>query len=75
VWVEKLGEWRITLLPGVLLAAEHTVMLVAGADKADAVHAVFHGPYEPLKYPAQTVAHHGRRATWFLDEAAARLMD
>lgn len=75
VWVEKFGQWRITLLPGVLLAAEHTVMLVAGADKADAVRAVFHEPYEPLKYPGQLVTHHGRRVSWFLDDAAARLMD
>ncbi|MDQ6759930.1 MAG: 6-phosphogluconolactonase [Acidobacteriota bacterium] len=74
VYVEKVSQWRITLLPGVLLAAQHTVMLVAGADKADAMHAIFEEPYDPKKYPAQISAHHGRSVTWFLDEAAARLM-
>lgn len=74
VYVEKLAQWRITLLPGVLLAARHTVFLVTGADKAEAVRAIFHEPYDPKRYPAQMVAHHGRGVAWFLDEAAARLM-
>lgn len=74
VYVEKLSQWRITMLPGVLLAARHTVMLVAGEDKADAVHAIFEEPYDPKKYPAQITAHHGRSVTWFMDEPAARLM-
>ncbi len=74
VLAAKQNQWRVTLLPGPLLAAEHTVMLVAGADKADAVRAVFKGEYDPQKYPAQIVAHQGRGATWFLDEAAASLM-
>jgi 6-phosphogluconolactonase len=75
VYVEKFKQWRVTLLPGALLAAKHTVFLVAGDDKAEAVHAVFHEEYDPKKYPAQIVSHQGRGVTWFLDEAAARLMD
>jgi 6-phosphogluconolactonase len=74
VWVEKLATWRITLLPGVLLAARQTVFLVAGQDKAQAVHAVFDADYDPEKYPAQTVARHARDVTWFLDEPAASLL-
>ena len=74
VRVEKLAQWRITLLPGVLLAARHTVMLVAGADKAEAVRAVFHETCEPIRYPAQLACAHGRGVTWFLDTAAARLV-
>ena len=35
VWVPKIGKYRITLLPGVLLHARHTVVLAAGADKAE----------------------------------------
>ncbi len=75
VYVEKFKMWRVTLLPGVLLAAKHTVFLVAGDDKAEAVRAVFHEEYDPMKYPAQMASHHGRGVAWFLDEAAARLMD
>lgn len=74
VYVEKLAQWRITLLPGVLLAARHTVMLATGADKAEAVRAILHEPYDPKRYPAQVVSHHGRGVAWFLDQAAARLV-
>jgi 6-phosphogluconolactonase len=75
VFAEKLHQWRVTLLPGALLAARHTVFVVAGPDKAEAVRAVFQEEYDPKKYPAQIASHHGRGVTWFLDEAAARLMD
>ena len=53
MYVEKFKQWRVTLLPGVLLAAKHTVFLVAGEDKAEAVRAVFKEEYDPKKYPAQ----------------------
>jgi 6-phosphogluconolactonase len=75
VYVEKLKMWRVTLLPGVLLAARHTVVLAAGADKAEAVRAVFREEYDPKKYPSQLDAHYGRGVSWFLDEAAAKSMD
>jgi 6-phosphogluconolactonase len=75
VYVEKFHQWRVTLLPGVLLAARNTVMLVAGADKAEPLRAVLHEPYDPLSYPAQIATHQGRnQVMWFLDEAAARLI-
>lgn len=74
-FAEKFKQWRITLLPGALLAAKHTVFLVAGEDKKEAVRAVFHEEYNPMKYPAQIASHHGRGVTWFLDQAAAALMD
>lgn len=75
VYVEKFHQWRITLLPGVLQAARHTLMLVAGDDKAEPLRAVLHQPYEPKKYPAQIATHDEGNVMWFLDRAAARLMD
>jgi 6-phosphogluconolactonase len=71
VHVAKLGQWRITLLPGVLEAARNTVALVCGADKAEPLRAVFQEPYAPKRYPAQLGVQSG---TWFLDQAAARLL-
>jgi 6-phosphogluconolactonase len=75
VHVPKLSAIRITLLPGVLLSARHTAVLASGEDKAEALREIFHGPSDPLNFPAQIIARHSRRATWFLDEAAARLLD
>jgi 6-phosphogluconolactonase len=75
VYIEKLKQWRVTLLPGSLMAAKHTVFLVTGAGKAEAVRNVFQAPYDALEYPAQIASHHSRRVAWFLDDAAASLMD
>jgi 6-phosphogluconolactonase len=75
VHMEKLNQWRVTLLPSVLLAASHTVFFVTGPEKAEAVRAVFHEPYDQMRWPAQMVSHHGRSVIWYLDQAAARLMD
>ena len=73
VRVTKLPQSRITLLPGPLLAARHLVFLVTGADKAEAVRAVFQEPPDPLKRPAQLVR--DRKTAWFLDDAAASLLE
>lgn len=75
VYVEKKSMWRITLLPGPLLAARSTVVLVAGPDKAQAVRCVFNEPYDPTLYPAQLGAREGRPVVWYLDRAAARLLE
>jgi 6-phosphogluconolactonase len=71
VYIEKLKQWRVTMLPAVLNAALHTVILAAGADKAAALDAVLTGPNDPSKYPAQIAARNSSKATWFVDEAAA----
>jgi 6-phosphogluconolactonase len=70
VWVEKMHQWRVTLLPGVLEAARSTVVLATGADKAAALEAVLKGPYDPMKWPAQIGA---RDATWFTDLSVDKL--
>jgi 6-phosphogluconolactonase len=65
---------RVTLLPGVLLNAAHTIFLATGPDKARALRAVLHAPYDPVAYPAQVVARDGdgrRDVRWFIDSAAA----
>ncbi len=71
VYVEKLKAARITLLPGVLARARHTLMLVTGADKAAALHTVWSAPESLLEAPAQLTRSHQGTVTWFLDEAAA----
>ncbi|MFN7992537.1 MAG: 6-phosphogluconolactonase [Bryobacteraceae bacterium] len=70
-YVQKLGKWRVTLLPGALLAARNIAFLVAGADKAPAVGSVFHKEFDPKHYPAQLISRQGHRVSWFLDQAAA----
>ena len=71
VYVEKLNSHRVTLLPAVLLAAKHTVMLVTGADKAQPLADVLYGPHDPKKFPCQLTERDGGEVAWFLDQAAA----
>jgi 6-phosphogluconolactonase len=75
IYVEKFQQWRITLLPGVLEAARNTIMLVAGEDKAEPLRTVLHEPYDPKKYPVQIGTHDGNNVLWYLDQAAARLLN
>ncbi len=70
VWVEKMDQWRVTLLPGVLEAARNTVMLVTGADKSGMLRKVLRGEYNPREMPAQ-LASREDSAEWFLDAVAA----
>ncbi len=71
VWVEKMHNHRVTLLPGVLLAAKNTVLQVSGEEKAEALEQVLRGPEDWLRYPCQ-IASRDERATWFLDRAATQ---
>jgi 6-phosphogluconolactonase len=71
VFVEKLNSHRVTLLPAVLLAAKHTVMLVTGADKAQPLADVLYGPHDPKQFPCQLTERDGGNVAWFLDPAAA----
>ncbi|HTU48535.1 MAG TPA: 6-phosphogluconolactonase [Bryobacteraceae bacterium] len=71
VWVEKMRSHRVTLLPGVLLAARHTLLQVSGQDKAEAVYNILKGPEDPLRFPGQIATRGSEKAVWFLDTAAA----
>jgi 6-phosphogluconolactonase len=67
VWVEKFKQHRVTLLPGVLRGARHTLCLVTGADKAEALHSVLRGTVDPGRLPIQLVA---SEAVWYIDKNA-----
>jgi 6-phosphogluconolactonase len=72
VYVPKMNTWRITLLPGPLLAARRTLFFAVGQDKAEVVGHVLGPEYVPQKWPAQVISRHGENVIWFLDQAAAR---
>jgi 6-phosphogluconolactonase len=68
VWVEKMKQHRVTLLPGVLEKARHTLCLVTGPDKADGLLDVLAAPRDPLHIPSQISS---VEMEWFVDTAAA----
>ena len=61
-------RYRITLLPGVLERARHTLCLVTGTDKARALSKVLHGPYDPIHLPSQLAS---ADTVWYVDKLAA----
>ena len=61
---ERLVSWR-------RYAIIVIVVLVAGANKADAVYAALEGPLDVKTYPAQLLRSDGDRVEWFLERAAA----
>lgn len=69
--VIKLGVWRLTLTAPVINHARVITFLVVGANKADALHAILHGDYQPDDYPAQMIHPTAGRLVWLVDEAAA----
>ena len=71
IWAPHLDAWRITLTPDAILDSRAIVVLVAGANKAGAVHAALHEPLDVKKYPAQLLRSAGDRVEWFVDRAAA----
>jgi 6-phosphogluconolactonase len=71
LFVQNMNQWRVTLLPGVLLAARHVVLLITGEEKAEAVGRILVNAYHPLETPAQLLTHHDGNVHCFLDKAAA----
>ena len=71
VFVAKLEQWRVTLLPEVLFAARARLVLVTGEDKAGALRRIISEPLEPKRLPAQLLLSKEALSHFFLDRAAA----
>lgn len=70
-WVEKLNIWRFTLTFPAINSARNVVFMVAGKDKAEAMHSVLKGEFRPDEFPSQGVIPIDGDLQWFVDEAAA----
>jgi 6-phosphogluconolactonase len=62
---------RVTLTFPVLNAAANVLFLVSGAEKAETLAQVLHGPSQPDQLPAQEVRPINGTVRWFVDQAAA----
>jgi len=71
VWVEKMNQHRVSLLPAVLESARATLSLATGPEKADALKLVLQGPSNAKEAPAQI---RSAGTVWYIDrDAAAKL--
>jgi 6-phosphogluconolactonase len=63
--------WRVTLTAPVINHGREVAFLIEGAGKAQVVHDVFLGPYDPEAKPSQLVRPESGQLTVLLDAAAA----
>jgi 6-phosphogluconolactonase len=63
--------WRITLTWPVINQGRQVAFLIEGAGKAQVLHDVFLGPYQPETYPSQLIRPASGRLSLLLDAAAA----
>lgn len=69
--VERLQASRITFTPVLLNHARQVTFLVCGRAKAETLHAVLEGPFEPDALPAQIIGPRAGTLTWLVDQEAA----
>lgn len=65
------AQWRVTLLPGAILAARNIAVLAYGQEKTDALRRAWEGAYDPVACPAQILRGEGLPVEWFVDAAAS----
>jgi 6-phosphogluconolactonase len=73
--VPKLNTTRLTFTFPLINAARRVLVLVAGADKAPALHEVLSGPHDPDLYPSQRLHPVDGAVTWLVDAAAHAQLD
>ncbi|WKN31234.1 glucose-6-phosphate dehydrogenase [Porifericola rhodea] len=71
MWVEKMDTYRISLMPQLINQAECIAFMAFGEQKADALHEVLEGEYNPEEYPAQLIKPEDGELHWFVDHLAA----
>ena len=69
--VPQKDTWRITLTWPVIRQGREVAFLIEGAAKAQVIHDVFLGPYQPHTYPSQLIRPASGELTLLLDSAAA----
>lgn len=73
-FLKEQDMFRITLTAPVVNRAARVAFLVAGAGKTNALKEVIDGDYRPDTYPSQVIKPNPGELHWFLDKAAAALL-
>ncbi|MEK6738218.1 MAG: 6-phosphogluconolactonase [Planctomycetota bacterium] len=70
-YVEKLGEYRLTLTVPLINRAAHIVFLISGESKATVLRDVVEGDYQPHRLPSQFIRPENGRLLFLVDRMAA----
>jgi 6-phosphogluconolactonase len=72
--VPQKDTWRVTLTWPVIIQASEVFFLIGGKDKADPLHRVLQGPYDPETLPSQLIQPKNGKLLLLLDKDAAALL-
>jgi len=75
VYVAEQDMWRVTLTAPLINEAAVIAFLVTGASKAEVVHRVLEGPYQPKHLPAQLIQPVNGIVYYLFDAEAASKLD
>ena len=75
VWVERLNTNRISLTAPLINQAKHIVFITFGNNKAKALQKVLRTEKDVANYPSQLIKPLNGDLQWFIDEAAASLLN
>lgn len=73
-YVPQKETWRVTLTWPVIIEARDVFFLIGGKDKADPLHRVLQGPYNPETLPSQLIQPKSGNLLLLLDKDAAALL-
>ena len=71
-YLKSQSMYRITLTAPVINKAKNIILMLFGSNKAEALHQVLEGEYNPDLYPAQLLKPISGNIFWLIDEAAAK---
>jgi 6-phosphogluconolactonase len=73
-WLKEQNMYRVTLTHPVANHAAAVAFLVSGDKKAQPLHEVLEGQYDPETYPSQIIQPSPGKLYWFVDGAAAKYL-
>ena len=71
LWLPQQNMFRITLTKAIVNLSAKIVFLASGAGKAEALHEVLYGAYDPDRFPSQVIRPNRGELFWFADQVAA----
>ena len=75
IYVQEVSMYRITFTAPLINAAHCVAFLVYGSSKSEALVHVLKDPTNVEMYPAQLIRPEGGELHWFVDGAAAAMLD
>ena len=74
-YIDEINAYRITMTPPAINNSHNIAFLIYGGNKASSVYDILKAPKDIDRYPAQVIDSKEGTTHWFLDNAAASMLD